>query len=68
MSNPSCLYDNVTMENFFGTIKTECPYRMAFINHTEIEQVVAEYVHFYNFECINLKNGLIPNKIRSKAM
>jgi hypothetical protein len=33
----------------------------------EVKQAVAEYVHFYNFERINLKNGLTPFEIRSKA-
>ena len=56
------------MENFFGTLKTEFLYHMAFTDRTEVEQAVAEYVHFYNFERINLKNGLTPNEIRSKAM
>ena len=28
---------------------------------------MAEYVQFYNFERINLKNGLTPSEIRSKA-
>ncbi|NCC08557.1 MAG: hypothetical protein EOM30_11115, partial [Clostridia bacterium] len=33
----------------------------------EVEQAVAEYVAFYNFERINLKDGLTPFEIRSKA-
>ena len=33
----------------------------------DLEQLVAEYVYFYNFERINLKNGLTPFEIRSKA-
>lgn len=28
---------------------------------------MAEYVYFYNYERINLKNGLTPDEIRSKA-
>lgn len=32
----------------------------------ELEQAVAESVYFYNFERINLKNGLTPFEIRSK--
>ena len=31
------------------------------------EQAVAEYVQFYNNERINLKDGLTPYEIRSKA-
>lgn len=67
MSSPGCPYDNAAMENFFGTLKTECLYRMKFSCRAEVEQAIDEYVHFYNFERINLKNGLTPFEIRSKA-
>lgn len=68
MSNPGCPYDNAAMENFFGTLKTECLYRMRFSCRSEVEHAVDEYVHFYNYERINLKNGLTPYEIRSKAV
>ena len=67
MSSPGCPYDNAAMENFFGTLKSECLHRMKFSNRAEVEQAVAEYVQFYNFERINLKDGLTPYEIRSKA-
>lgn len=67
MSRPGCPYDNASMENFFGTLKTECLYRMNFSCRAEVEQAVTEYVQFFNFERINLKNGLTPYEIRSKA-
>lgn len=67
MSSPGCPYDNAAMENFFGTLKTECLHRFHFPSRLEVEQAVAEYVHFYNFERINLKNGLTPFEIRSKT-
>ena len=67
MSNPGCPYDNVAMENFLGTLKAECLHRMKFSNRAEVEQAVAEYVQFYNFERINLRDGLTPFEIRSKA-
>ena len=51
----------------FGTLKSECLHRMKFSNRAEVEQAVAEYVQFYNFERINLKDGLTPYEIRSKA-
>ena len=68
MSSPGCPYDNAAMENFFGTLKTECLYRAHFTTRTELEQLVTEYVDFYNFERISLKNGLTPVEIRSKTM
>lgn len=68
MSSPGCPYDNAAMENFFGTLKTECLYRRKFSCRAEVEQAVAEYVQFYNYERIDLKNGLTPFEIRSKAV
>lgn len=67
MSRPYCPYDNAAMENFFGTLKTECLYRAHFTTRAQLEQLVTEYIHFYNYERINLKNGLAPVEIRSKA-
>ena len=67
MSSPGCPYDNAAMENFFGTSKTECLYRSHYSSVNELLQLISEYVHFYNFERISLKNGLTPIKIRSKA-
>lgn len=34
-------------------VKVECLYRMKFSSRTEVEQAVAEYVQFYNYERIN---------------
>lgn len=67
MSSPGCPYDNAAMENFFGTLKTECLYRARFSSRAEVEQLVAEYIHFYNFERFSLKNGLTPLEIRGKT-
>ena len=67
MSSPGCPYDNAAMENFFGTLKTECLYRAHFSSRSEVELLVSEYVDFYNFERISLKNGLTPVEIRCKA-
>ncbi len=55
------------MENFFGTLKSECLYRAHYSTRAEVEELVAQYVHFYNFERINLKYGLTPYEIRSNA-
>ena len=67
MSSLGRPYDNAAMENFFGTLKTECLYRARFSSRAEVEQLVAEYIHFYNFERISLKNGLTPLEIRGKT-
>ena len=55
------------MENFFGALKTECLYRVRFSLRAEVERLVTESVHFYNFERISLKNGLTPLEIRGKT-
>ena len=66
--SPGCPYDNAAMENFFGTLRTESLYRRKFQCRAEVEQAVAEYVQFCNYEWIDLKNGLTPFEIRSKAV
>jgi len=55
------------MENFFGTFKTECLYRCNPTTGEQVQQLVDEYIHFYNFQRIDMKNGLTPFEIRSKA-
>ena len=67
MSNPGCPYDSAAMENFFDALKTECLYRACFSSRAEVERLVTEYVHFYNFERIPLKNDLTPIEIRGKT-
>ena len=60
MSSPGCPYDNAAMENFFGTLKTECLYRAHFTTRTEVEQLVTEYVDFYNFRAYFSKKTVLP--------
>ena len=67
MSKRGCPYDNSSMENFFGTLKAECLNRRKFTSMSELQEVVAQYVQFYNYERIQLKSGLTPYEIRSKS-
>ena len=67
MSRKGCPYDNAVMENFFGTFKTECLYRCTLTTGEQVQQLVDEYIQFYNFQRIDMKNGLAPFEIRSKA-
>ena len=67
MFSHGCPCDNAAVENFFGALKTECLYRARLSSRAEVEQLVAEYIHFYNFERISLKNGLTPLEIRGKT-
>ena len=67
MSKRGCPYDNASMENFFGTLKAACLNRRKFASRRELQEVVAQYVQFYNYERIQLKSGLTPYEIRSKT-
>lgn len=67
MSSKGCPYDNAVMENFFGTFKTECLYRCNPTTREQVQLLVDQYIHFYNFERIDVKNGLTSFEIRSKA-
>ena len=67
MSRRGCPYDNALMENFFGTFKTECLYRCKPAAGEQVQQLVNEYIQFYNYERIDMKYGLTPFEIRSKA-
>lgn len=67
MSRRGCPYDNALMENFFGTFKTECLYRRKPATGEQVQQLVDEYIQFYNYERIDMKYGLTPFEIRSKA-
>ena len=54
------------MENFFGTFKTECLYRCKPTTGEQVQQLVDEYIHFYNYQRIDMKNGLTPFEIGVK--
>ena len=58
----------MAMKNFFGSLKMECLYLAHFTTRAEVEQLVAEYIDFCNFEYISIKNDLTPLEIRSKAV
>lgn len=40
---------------------------MRFYCHAKVGQAIGEYVLFYNFERINLKNDLTPAEIKSEV-
>lgn len=67
MSSKGRPYDNAVIENFFGTFKTECLYRCNPTASKQVQRLVDAYMHFYNFQRIDIKNGLTPFEIRSKA-
>lgn len=68
MSRKGNCLDNAAMESFFGRMKTECFYGKAFESIDELEQVINEYVRYYNEERIPLKlKGLSPIQYRHQS-
>ena len=60
MSRAGTPLDNAPAENFFGTFKTECFYRQKVETIIHAKQLVQEFIHFYNYERIQLKTMLTP--------
>lgn len=68
MSRPGTPLDNSPMESFFGTLKTECLYRQRLANFEEAEQIINDYVHYYNYIRIRTKDQMTPyERRRSRA-
>lgn len=67
MSRAGTPLDNAPAENFFGILKTECIYRQKILTIRQARELVHEYINFYNFERIQLKNGLTPFEIRRQT-
>jgi putative transposase len=64
MSRRANCWDNAPMENFFGHLKEE--YLRHFKNPTfdEAQQLIDEYLYFYNYERIQLKTKQTPYQTR----
>ena len=60
MSRKGNPYDNAMAENFFSILKTECIYRHKPATFSEANEMIDRYIHFYNHERIQLKNGEAP--------
>lgn len=64
MSRRGNPYDNACAENFFSILKTECVYRQKIQTFDQAESLIHDYIHFYNFERLQLKYGLTPSEKR----
>lgn len=62
----NCL-DNACVENFFSILKTECIYRARPGTFEDARRLVDEYIHFYNYERIQLKTRLTPLEKRRQS-
>lgn len=64
MSAIGCPYDNACVESFFSLLKNECIYRERPQTIQTAAQLVEEYIHFYNYERIQLKTKMTPMEMR----
>ena len=67
MSRRGNCYDNALAENFFGILKTECIYRQKPQTFKQANEMIDRYIHFYNYERIQLKTGVAPLTLRHSA-
>ena len=67
MSSKGNPYDNAMAENFFSILKTECIYRHRPKTFREANDLIDRYIHFYNYERIQIKTGVAPLTLRHSA-
>jgi len=60
MSRVGTPLDNAPAESFFGTLKSECVNRTKISTINEAIRLIDEYIHFYNYERIQIKTKLTP--------
>lgn len=66
MSRRGNPYDNALAENFFSILKTECIYRTKLKTYEEARLLIDDYIHFYNYERLQLKTKLTPMEYRNQ--
>jgi transposase InsO family protein len=64
MSQRANCWDNAPAENFFSHLKEEYLRHFALPTFEEARQLTAEYIHFYNYERIQLKTRQTPYETR----
>jgi transposase InsO family protein len=64
MSRRGNCWDNAPMENFFGHLKEEALRDIPTPTFEEAKQLVDEYIHFFNYERIQLKTKQTPYQVR----
>ena len=64
MSRRANCWDNAPMENFFGHFKAEALHHLKTPTFEEAKQIVDEYIHFFNYERIQLKTKRTPYEVR----
>jgi transposase InsO family protein len=64
MSRRGNCWDNAPAENFFSHLKEEYLRHFPLPSFQQAQQLVAEYIHFYNYERIQLKTRQTPYQTR----
>jgi putative transposase len=64
MSRRGNCWDNAPMENFFGHLKEEAMRQFPIPSFEEAKQIIDNYIHFYNYERIQLKTRQTPYQLR----
>ena len=68
MSRPGNCWDNAPIENFFSHLKEEAIRQVKLKSLGQAQEVIADYIHFYNYERIQLKTRLTPYERRCQSM
>lgn len=64
MSRRANCWDNAPVESFFGTLKEECLRQFPVMSFEEAKNTISDYIHFYNYERIQLKTRKTPFELR----
>jgi transposase InsO family protein len=64
MSRRGNCWDNAPMENFFSHLKEEALRPYPIPSFEEAQQIIDDYIHFYNYERIQLKTRQTPYETR----
>jgi len=68
MSRKGNCWDNAPMENFFGHFKEEALRQFPIPTFLEAQEIVDDYIAFYNYERIQLKTRQTPYQTRCLSM
>lgn len=67
MSRRGNCYDNAMAENFFSILKTECIYRQKIKTFQQANELIDDFIYFYNHERIQLKTEVAQRERRHSA-
>ena len=64
MSRRGNCWDNAPMENFFGHLKEEAIRRFKTPSFHQAKQIIDDYIHFFNYERLQLNTKQTPYQVR----